>query len=76
MKWLAISLLPANSSGFVLIAIGIIGVLASVYYRRVVREIGQDDALSLKVGWYWMWMVFGFFFSIMFIVAGVMSLFA
>jgi len=75
MKWLAISLARMNYPGFVLIVIGIVGVLASVYYRRVVSKIGESDALSTKVGWYWMWMIFGFSFSIMFIVVGVVSLF-
>mgnify|MGYP006267847989 CR=1 FL=1 len=75
-KWLTMSLASMNYSGFVLIGIGIVGFLASVYYRRVVRKIGESDALYFKVGWYWIWMLFGFLISTMLIVAGVLSLFA
>jgi hypothetical protein len=70
------SLAHMNYSGFVLIVMGIVGFLVSLYYRRVVKEIGENDALSLKVGWYWIWMLFGFLFSTLFIVAGVLYLFA
>ena len=38
------SLAHMNYSGFVLIVIGIVGFLVSLYYRRVVREIGENDA--------------------------------
>jgi len=76
MKWLAISLARMNYSGFVLIGIGIVGFLASFYYRRVVKKIGESGALYFKVGWYWIWMLFGFLVSIMIISAGVLYLFA
>ena len=64
-----------DSYAFVFVGIGVVGFLASVYYRRVVRQISENDTLAFKAGWNWIGMAFGFFISIIFIAAGVQLLF-